>query len=232
MAHAADRVSDCGDGRVEVKLASVVGRGLVAGEIQVEVADGLEGHLLDGAGHHLLADEVVGLFVLALEDEPARFRECRESLRVRRVVGAARVERVLVELQALARGSAEDHRGETAVAEGKRLDPHGGGLVVPELPPGGVRGFGGGRRERPRLRRPRLEEGERRGGPREQALEKEFPAAGAVLHKRPCRAEGQYLPRWREGARYDMGLKRVAQTRPLPREVLAGFVTFIILTRL
>ena len=58
--HVAAAISDPGQGGVQIQLAAIVTEILVAGKIEQQVAHGLVGHLLDGLGHHLLADQLIG----------------------------------------------------------------------------------------------------------------------------------------------------------------------------
>jgi hypothetical protein len=134
VARAADVVADAHGGVVEREFAAVVGEIFVTGEVQAQVADGLERHAVGfaGAGEDFFAGEFGGARVVAGEDEAADLGKGVAGGGDVVVVRAAGPERVFVELQALFADAAEDHRAEAAVAEREGLDPLAGGLRIPE----------------------------------------------------------------------------------------------------
>ena len=123
------RPRDC---RVEVELALVRGDRSECAARDLQLASGGIGHLPDGTRHHPRLGQVIGLAVLAFEDESAHERKRREGLGAVGVVRAAGPERVLVELERLGFDAAEDHRPQAAGADGQRLGPLPGGLPVPQ----------------------------------------------------------------------------------------------------
>ena len=119
----ADAVADADDRSVEVQLAAVVGRVLVALENEPQVAERLIRLQVARLPHELLVRQVLRLLVAALADELPHLRQVRERLGVDGVVRPAGPERVLVQLDALRRHAAEHHPAQAAVADGQGLDP-------------------------------------------------------------------------------------------------------------
>jgi len=132
VAHVADAVRGGRYRRVEVELAPVLRRLAVSGEAEPDVGEGLVRRLPQRNRHELRHRELFRLALLPLEEEPAKLRQGPRRALVRVVVRLADPERVDVELVPRLLQPAEDHRPGTAVADGERLDPGGGGLLVAE----------------------------------------------------------------------------------------------------
>ncbi len=96
--YAAYDVRRLSNGRVEVELAAVPRGGAVIGELELEIAHRLVGHLLERPRHHLRADQLARLLVLAGKNQSSRLRQGLERLGIAGVVRASRKEGVFVEL--------------------------------------------------------------------------------------------------------------------------------------
>ena len=128
----ADPVANADDGAVEVQLAAVVRRMLVALHHEPQIAQRLIRLQVARPAHELLVGEVLGFLVAAIADELPHRRQVLERLAVDRVVRPAGPEGILVQLDALGGHSPEDHAAQSAVADGQRLDPLSRGLPVEE----------------------------------------------------------------------------------------------------
>ncbi len=123
-----------GDGGVEVEFEAVVfdfavGGQAHGGEVEVEIAEGLvAGHALRD-GEHVRFGEGFRFGDLAGEEQLADAGDGGGGFGVVAIeAGLAVPDGLLVELDALERGVAEDHGSEAAVANGERVWPFGGGL--------------------------------------------------------------------------------------------------------
>ena len=103
---------------------------VVPGESQLEVDEWLVGELEERNAHELPFGQGLRLALLALEEEAADFGQVLHGSLVGIVVRLASPDGVLVDLQSLLGRSAEDHRAQTAVADGQRLVPAPGGRIV------------------------------------------------------------------------------------------------------
>ncbi|TWG89775.1 hypothetical protein L599_000400000860 [Luteimonas sp. J16] len=120
------------DGRIEIELAPVAAGLGDLEEVQHQVAERLVGHLLERPRHQPFVRQRLGLGVAAGEQQAAHPRQCLAHALGRRVVRAAGVQGVVVELDPLIPGATPDHGAQRAVAQRQRLDPLGGGARVPE----------------------------------------------------------------------------------------------------
>ena len=142
----ADPVADADDGAVEVQLAAVVRRLVVAVHHDPQVAERLIGLQVTRAPHQLLVREVLRFLVAALADELPHPRQVLQRLAVDRVVGPSGPERVLVQLDALRGHSSEHHAAQSAVADRQGFDPLPRGLAIREDRPDRVVLHGAGER--------------------------------------------------------------------------------------
>ena len=111
VADAADVVADAGDGIVDVEVA-LVGRGVaVVPEFEEYVAQREEAHAMRPTDE-ILVDELLGLSLLAIEDELAHLLQMALGLRAVVVVRAAGPESLFVELNLFGVGAAIDHGAE------------------------------------------------------------------------------------------------------------------------
>ena len=132
MGDVAHAIGHARDGRVQVQLAAVVGRTLVAGEVQPQVAEGLVGFLSDRIAEELLSDERHGLADLAFEHQPPDLVPMAAGPLTHVIVRPPRPEGVLVELDALVRRPSEDHRPEAPAADRQGFLPGTRRLRIPE----------------------------------------------------------------------------------------------------
>ena len=132
MGDVAHAIGHARDGRVQVQLAAVVGRPLVAGEVQPQVAEGLVGFLSDRIAEELLADERHGLGDLAFEHQPPDLVPMAAGPLTHVIVRPPGPEGVLVELDALVRRPSEDHRPESPAADRQGFLPGTRRLRIPE----------------------------------------------------------------------------------------------------
>ena len=116
-------VSRC---RRQIEIAPVVLDSIHPWKRQREIAKRLVGHLRERLRHHLRADELRRIGVLALGEQAAYLRERVFRVRVHRIVRPARPQRVLVQLQPLVHDAAKHHRTEPAVTNRKGANPLGG----------------------------------------------------------------------------------------------------------
>ncbi len=128
-----------GGGGGEIEPAAVVGDGTGAGEVEPEIAERLVALLV--AAEPVLGDVGVGFGIFAGFDEAGDVVEVFGEIERAEIGGRfAGGEGVFVELKVLARGVAENHGGEAAVADGKCVGPTRGRMVIPK----GERVAGGG----------------------------------------------------------------------------------------
>ena len=127
--HATAGVGDVSRCRRQIEIAPVVLDRIDFREGQREIADRLVRHLRERLRHHLRFDELRRLWVLALGKQAPHFGKRVFRVGIHRIVGPARPQRVLVQLQPLVDDPAEDHRAETAVAHRKRTHPLGRGRL-------------------------------------------------------------------------------------------------------
>ena len=131
-ADAALHVARPDNGGVQVELVPVVRHGFLGRELEDQPAEGLVFHLLDRVAHEIPAEQDVGHLVVPVEDELLDLRQGLEAALDHRGIGAARPEGILVELDLLFVGLAEDHGPEPAVADRKGVLPLVGRVGVPE----------------------------------------------------------------------------------------------------
>ena len=130
--HITAAIRDASQGAVQVQLAAVLADIFVAGKVENQVTHGLIGHLLDGLGHHLLADEPVSGLILSGEDHPPGLGQRRQGVGIVGVVRSPGVEGVFIELQAFLEQAAEDHCAQPPVTHGQGFGPFLCGAGVPE----------------------------------------------------------------------------------------------------
>ena len=104
----------------------------MTGEGKKDVTKGLIRLLVQRHAHELAHGQVLGLLLLARAQQGAQFDEVLRRALVLVLMRRARPKAVLVELEALLGGAAEDHRTQAPIAHGQGLHPGGGGLTVPE----------------------------------------------------------------------------------------------------
>jgi len=141
VAHTRCRVRDRGHGGVQVQVAAIVLDRIHVREGQEQVAHGLVLHLAHGPGQHAVLNDLVGLLVSAVEDQPAGLGQGRQGLGVGRIIRPACPQRVLVEMQTLLDDPPVDHGPKPAVAHGQGLGPNPAGPAVPQAQ-GLLRGLG------------------------------------------------------------------------------------------
>ena len=128
--HAAAGVGHVRRCRRQIEIAAIVLDRIDVGERQRQIADRLIRHLRERLRHHLRADELRRLGVLALGEQTPDLGQRVFRVRIHRIVRPARPQRVFVQLQPLVHDAAEDHRAETAVADRQRAHPLGGGRLA------------------------------------------------------------------------------------------------------
>ena len=143
MVDALVNIAHAGHGAIQVQPALVLRHRRQAGSFDPQFAEGLVGFDAGGNAHHRLARQLYGFLVQAGEQQTADLWQGAQG----GGIGAAILGReaipqgVLVELQTLVGGPAEDHGPQTTVADGQGGIPVLGGLAVPQ-------GQGRGRRLR------------------------------------------------------------------------------------
>ena len=133
--HAVQLVRDPGDRLLERERPPVALREVMPDEPQAERAERLVGNrVAELRDRDLLRDEpVVGGVRSIRENPPPGLRKQILHPGLQPIVRSTGPERVLVQLQALHRGAAVDHRAETSVADRQRLVPVRGGRDVLEI---------------------------------------------------------------------------------------------------
>ena len=119
-------------GGVKVELMPVLPHGLLRREPEDQPAEGLVFHLLDRITHQVAAEQDVGQVEVAVENELPDLGQGLGAALDDRGIRPARPIGLLVELDLLLVGLAEDHGPEPAVADGQGVLPLVGGVAVPK----------------------------------------------------------------------------------------------------
>ena len=98
----------------------------------MEVPERLVGFLPERNAHEAFHGQILGLGLLAGPQQSTEFTEILVGALVGVVVRSALPDGIFVELDALLGDAAEYHGAESALTDGERFGPLGGGFVVPE----------------------------------------------------------------------------------------------------
>ena len=166
----------------------VVRHGFLRREPEDQPAEGLVFHLLDRIAHQVPAEQDVGQLEVAVEDELPDLGQGLGAALDDRGIRPARPVGLLVELDLLLVGLAEDHGPEPAVADGQGVLPLVGGVAVPKprrgIGPG--RGLLLGRGPGRKARDERRQDGEAEREGRDDGAA-DSPGHGLLLHGRVAR---------------------------------------------
>ena len=133
---------------VQIQLATVVAHfPAPAQEADLQRAGGLVGHFLAHGREEMRVAQFLRFIVAPGEDQVADLLQVLQALGIPVLVGAARGDGLLVELQLLHFGAAVDHRADAAVADRPRLFPIGSRPVKPERAVRSLRGKAAPRRD-------------------------------------------------------------------------------------
>ena len=116
----------------EIEFPGVLRRRFVSRKVEPKVGERLVLHHLVRHAHHGAPEEIVGAHEVSREEMATDLRQRLVRSFDDGVVGTARPQRLLVQLDALTLGAAKHHRAQAPVAHRKRLIPCQSGLVVPE----------------------------------------------------------------------------------------------------
>lgn len=117
------------DGGGEVEFALVTGDLIVAGEVEMEVAEGLIGRHAARLRDDVPFGKCFGFADLAGPKQTAHFGKGAGSVGVEAIDLAAGPDAVVIQLQPFVGSAAEDHGAQAAIADGKRFGPFAGGAV-------------------------------------------------------------------------------------------------------
>src|SRR5690606_29019319 len=139
--HAAGAIGGPRNRGIQAELASVFGDFPCVPEVQPEIPQRLVGAASSSRAENAVVDQRLRLHVTAGKEQPPCLVDELAGARVQLMDGRPGPDRLLVELDALAAGIAEDHGAQASVAHRKGLDPLVCGLGIPEDPrlPGWLR---------------------------------------------------------------------------------------------
>ena len=117
--YAVYRIAHHAPGMVQVQPSLVVAVVCVTGHSDIQVAKGLirHTHILAGTkGHYLVVGQLLGLFVLALEDELAYLGQCLLGIGIHHLVGLTRPDGLFVQLDMFHGRRTEHHATDDTIA--------------------------------------------------------------------------------------------------------------------